>query len=205
MYFFLTQYQNGIILRAGTKHIIELDAGEETTGYPLKVKTVVETSDPELNAVWDISLRTLKRCMHETYEDCPFYEQLQYAMDTRAQILFTYYISGDDRLARKCIDDFHRSLRPDGLTNCCYPSTGPNVIPGFSLYYIFMIHDHMMFYGDKELVERYLHTAERILQFFESKRGADGLASAIKEVSGDATCSIFGQCIRDSDNAKRGY
>lgn len=46
------------------------------TGYPLEVKTQVTVSDQSLAPVWEISLRTLKRCMHETYEDCPFYEQL---------------------------------------------------------------------------------------------------------------------------------
>lgn len=60
----------------------------EETGYPLEVKTAVETSDPSLSAIWDISLRTLRRCMHETYMDCPFYEQLQYTMDTRSEILY---------------------------------------------------------------------------------------------------------------------
>ncbi len=60
----------------------------EETGYPLEVKTAVETSDPSLSAIWDISLRTLRHCMHETYMDCPFYEQLQYTMDTRSEILY---------------------------------------------------------------------------------------------------------------------
>ena len=65
------------------------------------------TSDESLAPIWGYQdLRTLKRCMHETYEDCPFYEQLQYAMDSRSQILYTYMVSGDDRLARKCMDDF---------------------------------------------------------------------------------------------------
>jgi len=149
------------------------------TGYPLEVKTKVETSDPEIQSIWDISLRTLKRCMHETYEDCPFFEQLQYIMDTRSQILFTYAISGDDRLARKSIDEIHRSLRPDGLINACYPSYGPNVIPGFSLFYILMIYDHMMYFGDKLFIKKYVPTIDSILSFFDSHLTEEALVDKI--------------------------
>ena len=149
------------------------------TGYPLEVKTEVDTSDNEMKYIWDISLRTLRRCMHETYEDCPFYEQLQYAMDTRSQILFTYAVSADDRLARKCIDDFHRSLRPDGLTNCSYPSFGPNVIPGFSLFYILMIYDHMMYFGDKGFIRKFIPTMDAILNFFDSNITEEGIVGKV--------------------------
>lgn len=103
----------------------------EETGYPLQAVSSVQTSDPSLQPIWEISERTLRRCMHETYEDCPFYEQLQYIMDARAQILYTYAVSADDRLARKCMDDFRRSQRYDGLLNCSYPNCNTNVIPGF--------------------------------------------------------------------------
>lgn len=151
------------------------------TGYPLEVKTEVKTSDDTLAGVWDISERTLRRCMHETYEDCPFYEQLQYVMDSRSQILYTYNTAADDRLARKCIDDFFRSQRYDGMVNSCYPSYGPNVIPGFSIYYILMIHDHMMYFGDKKLVEKYMPSVERVLQFFDNRLDDNGLTVRTSE------------------------
>lgn len=154
------------------------------TGYPLEVKTQIDISDPEMKDIWELSLRTLKRCMHETYEDCPFYEQLQYAMDTRSQILYTYCVSGDDRLARQCIDDFHRSVRYDGLINCSYPCYGPNVIPGFSIYYILMIYDHMMYFGDKALIRRYMPTVEGILDFFRRNLNDQGLVGKIGGLNG---------------------
>ena len=161
------------------------------TGYPLQVKGSVKTSDESLKPVWDISLRTLKRCMQETYIDCPFYEQLQYVMDTRSQILYTYAISADDRLARKAIDDFSRAQRPDGLLNCSYPDTGVNVIPGFSLYYILMVHDHMMYFGDRQLVKKYLPVIHRILHFFESNLREDGILGNVGGVIGSKFWSFI--------------
>lgn len=145
------------------------------TGYPLEIKTHAETSDPDMAGIWDISERSLRRCMHETYEDCPYYEQLQYIMDSRSQMLYTYRVSADDRLARKCMDDFKRSARYDGLLNCSYPSYGPNVIPGFSIYYIMMVYDHMMYFGDKGLVSYHMPTIDGILEYFRRSLNEHGL------------------------------
>lgn len=149
------------------------------TGYPLEAKTWVETSDKSLKPIWDISLRTLKRCMHETYEDCPYYEQLQYAMDSRSQILYTYMVSADDRLARKCMDDFRRSQRYDGMINSSYPCYGPNVIPGFSIYYIMMLYDHMMYFGDKKFLREHMGAVDGILEFFNRNLDERGLVSKV--------------------------
>ncbi len=158
----------------------------EETGYPLQVRSRVETSDPSFEKIWEISERTLRRCMHETYEDCPFYEQLQYIMDTRSQILYTYAVSSDDRLARKAIDDFSRCQRYDGLLNASYPNMNPNVIPGFSIFYILMVYDHMMYFGDEVLVRNYLPTIDKILNYFDRHRTGEGLVAKTGGVNGKA-------------------
>lgn len=112
---------------------IEIDTGPEPlsleppyyleTGYPLEVSTSIQSTASWVNGVWDISLRTLRRCVHETYENSPYYEQLQYLMDTRSQILFTYMVSGDTGLpGRQCMI-FAAPCFPMG---CC----SPDILPG---------------------------------------------------------------------------
>lgn len=145
------------------------------TGYPLEVVGDFQCSDPQYRKLWDLALTTLRRCMHETYEDCPYYEQLQYTMDTELQMLFTYNVSGDDRLARKTLYDYHTSMLPSGMLQCRYPSVYPQVIPSFSLYWIHMLHDHYLHYGDLELIKRYRPTMSALLDWFERQRTAEGI------------------------------
>ena len=154
------------------------------TGYPLEVRTEVTTSDGTLDPVWDISLRTLRRCMQETYVDCPYYEQLQYVEDTRLEILYTYAVSGDDRLARKSIREFARAQRPDGLLNCSYPNKCVNVIPGFSVYYILMVYDHMMYFGRPEVVREALPVIRKILQYFDQNTVKSGPFAGLVDKTG---------------------
>ncbi|WP_179215310.1 alpha-L-rhamnosidase C-terminal domain-containing protein [Paenibacillus sp. MY03] len=151
------------------------------TGYPLELKASFACSDPSYSLLWDISVRTLQRCMYESYVDCPYYEQLQYGMDTRLQCLFTYAISGDDRLARKAIFDFHSSLLPSGMMLSRYPARVGQVIPGFALHWIMMVSDHYEHYCDLALVRRYRPSIDAVLDWFERQTGEDGLVGAMPD------------------------
>lgn len=164
---------------------IEVEAGKEPlyikapvyfeTGYPLEVKTDVQSSTEWINPLWDISLRTLKRCMHETYEDCPYYEQLQYTMDTRIQILFSYLACGDTRLARKAIEDYASSLIPEGILQSRYPSVEPQVIPTFALYWIMIVEDYYMQTGDKSIIKKFRSIIDTVLNWYDDRLGDNGL------------------------------
>lgn len=145
------------------------------TGYPLEEKTTFHASDPALNALWDISKRTLRRCMHETYEDCPYYEQLQYTMDTRLQILFTYALSGDTRMARRTIDDFHASILPEGILQSRYPCQNTQVIPVFALHWIFMLEDYYEQTADLSVPRRYRPTVDNVLDWYARHIDGTGL------------------------------
>ena len=149
------------------------------TGYPLNVLSYVDSPAEWVGRLWDISARTLRRCMHETYEDCPYYEQLQYAQDTRLEILFTYMASGDTRLALRAVHDFHSSLLPEGILQSRYPCHKPQVIPPFSLHWIAMLTEYYWQTCDASIPKRYRPTVDTILDWYDRKIGKYGLVEKL--------------------------
>ncbi len=135
-------------------------------GYPLEPVGRFKAADPRLEKMWDISLRTLQRCALDTYVDCPYYEQMQYIMDTVIEALQTFQITADDRLVRRALEDFHATRRPDGMIQCNAPAAFTQIIPVFALYYVDLLYYHYMYYGDRMLLKRYLPTVSGILGYF---------------------------------------
>lgn len=115
------------------------------TGYPYAVDSSFEADDPWVKPIWDVSVRTAQRCAGETYFDCPYYEQLQYVGDSRIQALIGYYLGRDRRLQRNCIEQIGWSLMENGLTQSRYPSRQTQVIPPFSLWWVMMLYDQMLY------------------------------------------------------------
>ncbi|PLB55791.1 hypothetical protein P170DRAFT_433278 [Aspergillus steynii IBT 23096] len=102
-------------------------------------------------------------------------------MDARLQILFTYQLSRDDRLARKCIQEFYASRRADGLLETHFPSSTSVVnIPFFSLYWILMVLDQLMYRGDERLVRKYLGAIDGILDHFDQRVAANRLVGRLE-------------------------
>lgn len=145
------------------------------TRYPLENEARFEASDTRLAQVTPIATRALQMCAHETYMDCPYFEQLMYIGDTRIECLLTYTISPDDQLPRKALAMFDASRMPSGLTQSRYPTRQRQLIPPFSLWYVAMIHDFLMYRGDIALVQRLLPGARGVLDHFTALRGDDGL------------------------------
>ncbi|KAL5044108.1 hypothetical protein BDW71DRAFT_209710 [Aspergillus fruticulosus] len=145
------------------------------THYPLPITTTLINIPSIESKKWTISLTTLLNCMQETYTDCPFYEQNQFAFDSRLQMLYSYQLSSDDRLARKTINEFHASRRgSDGLVETHFPTPFPGVnIPIFSLSWVLMVWDYVMYAVDTEankgFVKRYLGGIDLVLNYFDSR------------------------------------
>ena len=143
-------------------------------GYPFERRARFDAGEPELNRILDVGWRTARLCAHETYMDCPYYEQLQYVGDTRVQCLVSLFNSGDARLMRNAIEAINDSRQSDGCTMSRYPTRLEQYIPGFSLWWIGMTHDYWWYVDDPEFVRRMLPGVRAVLSFFESYQKADG-------------------------------
>lgn len=150
------------------------------TAYPFVVRASLESDDPSLKNIWDVGWRTARLCAHETYMDCPYYEQLQYAGDTRIQALISLYVAGDDRLVKNAIECLDESRTPEGLTQSRYPSWLPQYIPPFSLLWIGMMHDLWWYRGDVEFLRAYLPGIRNVLSWFESGLISSGLLGKLQ-------------------------
>jgi hypothetical protein len=138
------------------------------TGYPFERKARFEAGSDELRKMLDVGWRTARLCAHETYMDCPYYEQLQYAGDTRIQGLVSLYMTGDGRLMRNAIEQLDSSRTAEGATYSRSPSRLQQYIPGFSLWWIGMLHDYWMYQDDPVFVKQMLPGVRAVLSFFAS-------------------------------------
>lgn len=150
-------------------------AGLRESRYPIVPRARIELANEAFSRASGIMLRSLQMCSHETYMDCPYYEQLNYTGDTRVQALTTYAMTGDDRLAKKCIELFSNSMMPNGLTQSRYPASDPQIIPQFSLYWVCMLYDYALWRGDANFVRRFLPRIRCVLDTFLAHVEADGL------------------------------
>jgi alpha-L-rhamnosidase len=168
-----------ILVTTQSDPLIICDIYGIATGYPFQLNAQLKSDNPELNKIFDIGWRTARCCAMETYMDCPYYEQLQYIGDTRIQALISLYNSGDERLLLNAMNQMDNSRQPEGVTLSRHPSHTPQYIPTFSLWYIGMLHDYMMYGRDSDYVKNKLAGERQILQYFRNYQQKDGSVKGI--------------------------
>ena len=140
-------------------------------------KEIARTFKDELTKkIYETSVATLRACMHEHYEDCPWREQALYNMDSRNQMLCGYFAFGDARFQR-----FNLTLMTHGLWNehgvlsMCFPSRFDRYIPFFSLVYVLQIYEYIKYTGDESILKETESTVKKIISGFSARADDSGL------------------------------
>lgn len=155
------------------------DLALDETRYPLEMSGRFTAPDSELPAVLDLCVRGLQMCSHETFVDCPYYEQLMYVGDTRLEVLSTFVTTADPRLPQQALRLFDASRVNWGFVNERYPSREPQHSATFSLIWALMLRDYAWWRDDPAFVAARLIGLRSMLEHFTPYRDADGLLTAL--------------------------
>ena len=136
--------------------------------YPYEERGDFESSDQQLNSVWEISRRTIRLCSNEFLMDTPWREQAQWLGDVAAVTLGGIYSCfGDTRLPGKFIRQSGGNQLPSGLlSNISNTAAGgwQGCIPDYSLWWVMGLWNHYLYTGETRWINRFYPVALRILQ-----------------------------------------
>ena len=160
-----------------TRRPIQLKLAFRETVYPMNVQGRFESSDPVLNDIHRISVRTQRVCAADSYMDTPWREQAQWWGDARVQGQNTFHLCGDPRLLVRGIRSTARQDVPNGLTYGHTPTTAHNcILPDFTMIWALTIWDYYWQTGDLSLFTEQWPRVERVLGYFTGEgRGKQGL------------------------------
>lgn len=164
-----------IVARTDAQPLVIRSLRFDETRYPLAVESTFACDDHRFADFWPIAVRSLAMCMHETYMDCPAYEQLMYVGDTRLQALVTFALSRDSRLPRKALRVFNEARDSLGFTPSRHPSRVRQRIGPFSLFWTGMLRDYAWWCDDGDFVAACLPGMRRGLEAVLAFRSAQGL------------------------------
>ncbi|WP_168119052.1 family 78 glycoside hydrolase catalytic domain [Paenibacillus sp. HB172176] len=128
-YLMLTVRGNGEAVRFHDLKLIQ-------SHYPVADTGEFQCSDDRLNRLWEISRRTVKLCMMDTFVDCPTYEQAYWVGDVRNVSLTHYYLFGDEQIVERCLRLVPGSRDQSPLYCSQVPSGWNNVIPNWTFLWI---------------------------------------------------------------------
>ena len=134
-----------------------------------------KSDDQVYSDMWRVGVNTLECSSHETFVDCPYYEQRQYTMDGGLEALFAWRLSNDSGLQKQLIASMVASQEPSGMIHASYPYYAHQIIPTFSLYYVLHLREYLRYTGDVSFVKKYIGVCERVLEAFEGMRNEQGL------------------------------
>ncbi len=172
-----------VVIEIETKDmpLIIHDISSLYSAYPFVLKSAFNVISSNKNIdtsliqkIFDIGIRTTQLCSHETYIDCPYYEESQFEGDARVEMLVSYFNFGDPALAKNGIEQFAWSINDEGFLSARYPTNSLYYIPNFSIYWIGMLYDYMMYYNDNDFIQSKLQVSRSIIQYFLSLQRQDG-------------------------------
>ncbi|NEQ70924.1 MAG: hypothetical protein F6K21_36630 [Symploca sp. SIO2D2] len=173
--------------RAGRYCLIQIETAQHSlelkklslhaSGHPFDWQgTFSSDQDDRLAPILKASKRTLEVSSWDTYQDCPYYEQLMYVGDTCIELLITYAQAKDSALPQRVIELYESSREQwNGLVASRFPSQTPQFISTFSMIWVWIARDYLYWQDDPEFAAQLLPGLRHSMERFAAWEDEDGL------------------------------
>ena len=157
-----------LIIEVSDEPLTICSLGLEETRLPFEHEGAFTCSDPAIEKIIPLAVRGIQMCAHETYMDCPYYEQMMYVGDTRLQILTSAVMRRDSRLNQRALELFDWSRHIAGFVLERHPSDPRQLSTTFSMIWIMMLRDQGWWQRDADFVVERLAGMRSLLELFRS-------------------------------------
>ena len=157
-----------LIIEVSDEPLTICSLGLEETRLPFEYEGAFTCSDPAIEKIIPLAVRGIQMCAHETYMDCPYYEQMMYVGDTRLQILTSAVMRRDSRLNQRALELFDWSRHIAGFVLERHPSDPRQLSTTFSMIWIMMLRDQGWWQRDTDFVVERLAGMRSLLELFRS-------------------------------------
>lgn len=154
-------------------------AGLRELSYEIEQRGRFDSPDQLQNRIHATAVDTLRQCMFDHYDDCPWREQGLYANDMLNQSLAGYYAFGDYRFPQVSLELLAGGLGDDGVLELCAPARIPITIPAFTMAWIMALELNLRFSGDTAFARRMFPHVKRILTLW-LERATTGLLPSLR-------------------------
>lgn len=142
---------------------------------PLEKKSTFKADNPLYDKIMDICWRTASICVQDNLVSDAYYEQMQYVGDSRVHAATLVALTGDSLYLKNALEMFNNSRLPDGNITSCYPLRATFIHPTFSLIWVDMLYDYMMYFGNKAFMRKFIPGIYSTFWWFESNLNENGI------------------------------
>ena len=144
--------------------------------YPLEGELELESGDPFHQKLLPLCLRALQCCAHESFCDCPYYEQMMYVGDTRLEMLVMRMVNADNRLSKRALELFDFSRADFGFVSERTTSRMPQLCSSFAAIHTLALRDFAYWHcGEEDFLRERLPGSRANLDHFIAYVGDRGL------------------------------
>jgi len=146
--------------------------------YPVRPLGEFKCSDELLNEIRDVGAYTIRLCMQDKFEDCPWREQALYLADMRWIAGFNYFAFGDCELVKRCLRLLARIQREDGLIpTALHWEPLESFIIDFQPHFVGALAEYYQFSGDRYFIRELFPAVRKLMRWMKNQLQPNNLVT----------------------------